>query len=137
MHIFDMFRLWKKKRKDGEREKERETYQASQMLTPATRVPPLVKVSQQQYESYKHSHEAAGTENPPCPPQRLPALEEADRLFGKRGNLVFTLLGRRSQGLRVDGRIWGFIHPRARTKTLWGMDDANAQYKAHAKTTNV
>ena len=63
---------------DGSWPRGRSTYQAAQVLAPATFCPVLVKVVHEHDEDDENADECAGSTEPPGPPERPPTLEEAD-----------------------------------------------------------
>jgi hypothetical protein len=58
----------------------RTTYQTTQVLAPGTLRPIGVEIIEQHYESDQHRNQRSGSDPPPDPPQRLPALEEPKTL---------------------------------------------------------
>jgi hypothetical protein len=50
------------------RKGQQKTYQATQMSTPTTRTPAIIKVLQQENKANKHGYQATRSDKPPRPP---------------------------------------------------------------------
>lgn len=106
------------------------------MLTPRARIPPFVEIPQQQDKSYKRSYQSSRANEPPRPPQRLAALEEAHGRFCKVGELL-RHLARGSERLRINGCVGWFVVSDAFAQGLRGVEEADTEDESHEESTDM
>lgn len=83
----------------------------------------------------QHRDKSTGTKQPPRPPERLTAFEEADWPAGETANASFLV----GEGIatRVDGAIRRFIGAHALSQQVRGMQDADAEDEAHEEAADM
>lgn len=105
------------------------------MLAPVARLAVEVEVVEQHDERDNHRHDAAHADQPPCPPERLPSLEESNRLLAERLHrlkiTLILLVGVRHRGV---GRI---VDANALTQGRWRVEDGDSKAETHDEATDM
>ena len=126
--VADWLGCWSVKSRTGP---EQMTYQTAQVLAPAALMVVLVEVVQEHDEDDQDKDEGGGSDQPPCPPQGLSILEEAERLLDESSRSWLIGIGT----VRAWTRRRSVIE--ALTQGIGRVQQTDAQAQAHEESANV